>query len=440
KNESNACFSTLLVCLVSHSFAQDLGFEEGEDEEALGGSMDEGPALFLPAAWRAMAWVVSQRKEDWGWGCDTANTVLALRLANATWFASENLEAQLAVKQMELELILKMWKHREEPISTSHLALNVMALVALCEDPRAFYSKDLVAIVEHHGIDGMDFEVAFAQLATCTAGHHVRKSRVRKLLDITSDQKRIHSVDTLSMVIMALHCAQHQQRHDLKYYINQAVKTLLEQQNSDGSFRSNLHSTALALQAMMSSQLAGSWNATRAQEYVMSHQLPDGSFGNLFDTNAVLPLLGRRTLLDVALRKCSRVEEDTVDEDDEPVDAFSLPDDPPPVPTLEPAVTNSSKMMINMTYIIWKGNNATVNFNRTFTVPVNTSFFSIMKMAAEEDDRYEFSASHWGNGFYVHTLANAKEEKIGYWFWLLYRLREPPIPGTKPSNDFVSPT
>ena len=36
----------------------------------------------------------------------------------------------------------------------------------------------------------------------------------------------------------------------------------------------------------------------------MSHQKADGSFGNLFDTNAVLPLLGGRTLLDAALQPC----------------------------------------------------------------------------------------------------------------------------------------
>ena len=49
------------------------------------------------------------------------------------------------------------------------------------------------ALLEHQE-GGVDFEVAFSQLATCTAGKHVRKSRVRKLLDIISDQRSIHSV------------------------------------------------------------------------------------------------------------------------------------------------------------------------------------------------------------------------------------------------------
>ncbi|XP_064097746.1 uncharacterized protein CG3556-like [Macrobrachium nipponense] len=437
----SAALPLLLLVVLARVSCQDIDETDAEDESTER-SMDEGPVIFLPAASRAVEWVISQRNDNWGWGCDSANTVLALRLANATWFANGNLEAQLAIKQMELELVLKMWKHREEPITTGHLAVNVMTLVALCKDPRAFFSKDLVAMVEHQaGV--LDFEIAFAQLATCTAGHHVRKSRIRRLLDITTDPKKIHSVDTLSVVILALHCAQHQRKHDLKHFIDQAMRTLLRQQNSDGSFKNNLHSTTLALQAMMSSKLAGSWNATRAQEYVMSHQLPDGSFGTLFDTNAVLPLLGGRTLLDIALRKCPKVEEDTVDEEDAPVDAFSLPSEPPPVPTdisPRPDITNVTNTMINVTYIIWKGNNASIHFNISLTVPENTNFYTVMKFAAEKDERFEFSASHWGNGFYVHTLSGAKEQKLGYWFWLLYRLKEPPVPGTKPSNDMVSPT
>lgn len=157
----------------------------------------------------------------------------------------------------------------------------------------------------------VDFEVAYAQLATCTAGHHVRKSRVRRLLDMITDQRKIHSIgrrcctvwvtlvvhpcinsfftihtililpypiqipyppspfctcacyiyyskcthvwppDTLSVVIMALHCAQHQRRHDLRRYIDQALHSLLKQQAPDGSFHSNLHTTALALQVSL---------------------------------------------------------------------------------------------------------------------------------------------------------------------------------------------
>ena len=53
---------------------------------------------------------------------------------------------------------------------------------------------------------------------------------------------------------------------------------------------------------MTANDLDESWNATTAQKYVMSHQRKDGSFGNLFDTNAVLPILGGNTLLDAGIQ------------------------------------------------------------------------------------------------------------------------------------------
>ena len=49
----------------------------------------------------------------------------------------------------------------------------------------------------------------------------------------------------------------------------------------------------------------------------MSHQKPDGSFGNLFDTNAVLPILGGRTLLDAGLQPCHEERRGMIDNMDD---------------------------------------------------------------------------------------------------------------------------
>ncbi|XP_018011956.1 uncharacterized protein CG3556-like [Hyalella azteca] len=414
-------------------------------------SESPGMAVARAAEVKAVGWVMSRMTQDFGWGEDTAHTVLALALANASWILDpSNLEAQLVTKQFELELVLRLWRHHEVPLTTGHLALNIMTLVALCRDPRAFHSKDLVSLLEHQ--DGIvDFEVAFGQLAVCSAGRKVRKRSIRTLLSIIADQRKIHSIDTLSVTLLALHCAQKRRHHDLLAYTEQAIDVLLKAQAQDGSFGGNLHTTALALQALLASDLGGSWNATLAQEYLMSHQRADGSFGGLFDTNAVLPLLVGRTLLGVGDQPClmqphyprhrtpnplytDEINEVEFDEGEmaagvvyerftvEPATSVI----PPPPPT-----------MINVTYIIWIGNSAQQSFNLTLSVPVNTSFFSIMKTAAEADPRFEFSASRWANGYYIHTISGQREQKVGYWFWLLYRLTVPPVPGTKPDNKFV---
>lgn len=62
-----------------------------------------------------------------------------------------------------------------------------------------------------------------------------------------------------------------------------------------------------------------------------------------------------------------------------------------------------------------------------------------MQMAADIDPRFEFSASEWPNGHYVHTLAGCREEPMGYHYWLLYRLPEQPDAANPPGNQLVAP-
>ena len=64
---------------------------------------------------KASAWLWSQRDKDAGWGNDSHRVLLALRLGNLS--REENfipspasLEMQLSSKQLELELVLLLWR------------------------------------------------------------------------------------------------------------------------------------------------------------------------------------------------------------------------------------------------------------------------------------------------------------------------------------------
>lgn len=63
---------------------------------------------------RARAWLWSRRDRDAAWGNDTHRVLLALRLANLS--KDENvppqadLQMQLSTKQMELEIVLLLWR------------------------------------------------------------------------------------------------------------------------------------------------------------------------------------------------------------------------------------------------------------------------------------------------------------------------------------------
>lgn len=63
---------------------------------------------------RATAWLWTQRDKDAGWGNDTHRVLLVLRLGNLS--REDNiapvapLELQLSSKQMELEIVLLLWR------------------------------------------------------------------------------------------------------------------------------------------------------------------------------------------------------------------------------------------------------------------------------------------------------------------------------------------
>jgi hypothetical protein len=61
---------------------------------------------------RALEWLLRQRLDDWGWGTETPRAVLAVQLGNtSTWFGADNLESLLSGKQMELEIMLQLWRY-----------------------------------------------------------------------------------------------------------------------------------------------------------------------------------------------------------------------------------------------------------------------------------------------------------------------------------------
>ena len=99
----------------------------------------------------------------------------------------------------------------------------------------------------------------------------------------------------------------------------------------------------------------------------------------------------------------------------------------------------TAPVLINVSYTLWVGSNVNETYNLTVTVPKNETFYSVMLLAASMSPHFQFTASEWPNGHYVHTLAGYKEEPMSYHYWLLYRLSSPPEPSSPPGNQLVAP-
>ncbi|XP_030755023.1 uncharacterized protein CG3556 isoform X2 [Sitophilus oryzae] len=380
----------------------------------------------------ALKFLISQRESDWSWRNDTSKVLTALKLLNVYEDVLDDLlpsayEMQLSSKQMEIEIVIMLWRHHEVPIPPSQLAEYCLALNALCYDPRQFHGHDLIGTLQHHESTN-DLDFAYVTLAACTARAHVRKKQIRRLLDIANTAKD-HNIDTVAMTILALRCIVMDHRHrNLQHSLRRPSISLARQQQSDGGF-GNLYNTALVMQALDDmTELKSHWNKTAAKAYLESRQDPDGAYTDAGLTSDVLLALIDKGLGVIRLMDCGRHDSDYDNNDIEGL-----------TKSLSPHGNDSEIRNVTVTYSLWIGSNITENCTISITAPRNTSFYSIMQMAMDLDPHFTFEASEWPNGHYVHTLAGYKEEPMGYNYWLLYRLPELPDPTAPPANQLVAP-
>ncbi|XP_022907113.1 uncharacterized protein CG3556 [Onthophagus taurus] len=381
---------------------------------------------------KALAWLVSQREPDYGWRNDTPKVITTLQLIQSNddlkGLLPSSVEMQLSSKQMEVEIVVLLWRHHEIPVTPPKLAQYSLALSALCEDPRQFHGHDLIGTLQHHE-STHDLDFAYASLAVCSAKAHLRKKQIRRLLDIASNAKD-HNIDTLAMTILALRCIVRDHRHrNLQHSLKRPGMSLARQQLPDGSF-GNLYNTALTILALQDAPEANNyWNKSAAIGYIESKQDPDGAFTDPGLTAEVILALSSKGLSAIRGFDCGKIDQ----EDENHVEYDGL------TKNQQYHGNDSDARNVTITYTLWVGTNITENYTISLVAPRNSSFYSVMQMAMEADPRFAFEASEWPNGHYVHTLAGFKEEPMGYHYWLLYRLPEVPDPLVPPANHMVAP-
>ncbi|KAL0818097.1 hypothetical protein ABMA28_008627 [Loxostege sticticalis] len=398
-------------------------------------TLNEGQAIQ-----KALQYLLQHRQPDWGWGNDTHHVMLTLQLANNTGkeIEQQGLEMQLSAKQMEIEILLMMSKHHESPPPLGRLAAYTLALGALCKDPRSFHGRDLVTALLHRE-PPHDLEFAYATLAACSSAAHVRRRHIRRLLDI-ANAAADHSLDTISMVILALRCVVQDHRHrSLIHFVRRPMAGLARQQHPDGSFGS-LTTTALAIQALEDSDSGPGahqhWSLPAARKWLLERQNPDGGWGDVAKTAAAVAALTPASLAAVRPPHCS---DKLLDSRHEPLDSNGGDGSLKLAYQSGQTSNDSDARNVSFTYTLWLGTNVTENFTLHMVAPRNISFYHVMQMAADQNPKFKFEASEWPNGHYVHTLAGHKEEPMGYHYWLLYRLPEIPDPASPPGNQLVAP-
>jgi gastric intrinsic factor len=334
-----------------------------------------------------------------------------------------DLEDSLSVKQMEVDILVMLHKHRTaivpKPMEMDRLARYILSLTALCKDVRSFHGNDLVTLLQHHEPQ-QDDEFALSALAACSSQAHVRKRQIRRLLDVASgeitnvgvyNENRANFLqlfcdtyflcllaDTMAMVLLALRCiiTDHRHRH-LQHFIRRPALGLAALQGPRGSFGS-LRSTALAMQALQDLPLDGTtYNRSVSSKWILERQRSDGGWSEepVHDgqdpnvgvalTADIILALGCKGLGAVRALQCDHVIRDTPVGNGENGDNGDKSYPPPPVPPS--SLEDSEQKNVSYTYTLWLETNITDVFSLALVSPKNTSFFKAMTQAADQDPR-----------------------------------------------------
>ncbi|GIY59249.1 uncharacterized protein CG3556 [Caerostris darwini] len=350
-------------------------------------------------------WLKKQRNAAWGWRDNTHRAIVALYLAQGANFNGTKLDEDLTAKQLELQMSTAILRNETDQITPTQLAMYINALLVICHDPRNFYGFNLVSDLQHQVEFAANTTHPLPYLALCNAKENISEDAVEKLvkvLESTSDHSFL--VDVQSTALMALSCVGNSSKaSQFNDNITKAVERLKQHQNGDGSF-GNIYTTALVIQALISSgdEEAKDWNLKAAIEFLKQKQNKDGSFGDFLATYLILPILNAKSLKDIGKVNCT--------------ENLKMPRDDNPVSDIETKL--GPKMSVK--YYLYIGEQKDQIHPLFLRIPANITVLDMMRLASEADPKYKFQAQSIKGKLYIYEIFGIANDPEDEKFWLLH--------------------
>ncbi|GIX75316.1 uncharacterized protein CDAR_453931 [Caerostris darwini] len=162
----------------------------------------------------------------------------------------------------------------------------------------------------------------------------------------------------------------------------------------------------------------------KALKQILHSQKPDGSFGSIVNTYYVLPVLGRKSLVNISSSHCKPA---VVDENDAIKDFMNQV---------------GEKWHIHIS--LWIGNDRTVERTLALKVPANSSFYRVMEFAAIVDDKYKFEYSMRNRKPFIYSISGLQDDPENGVFWFLFtsihEMKKELRPTTKSPADIIQGT
>lgn len=362
---------------------------------------------------KGVQWLLDNRNTEWGWGTrQEAEAIIALHLADDTWFNKKNPESYISVKQMNIDLLVPLsldttlttylWSHGK-------LAHYILGLKATCQDPRNFYGHNLIEKLEVH-VDNSTyyfqnnkFSLSLVVLAICESNEEVKE----KYLNMLIQNSGSYTTEEASMVLMALSCVNKSSTMATKEEIEDYI--VKKQNSSDGSFGDE-HTTGLAIQALIASGRKDiKQNITKGIESLIKMQANgNGIMNNVGSVNQILPALAKKSLVDIGKTPC--VSPTTV-----------APSTSEPSITITITVVDTLSSHINKTWIV--------------EVPNQVTLYDALIRLQNQNTEFWFTSVLHSFGHSIESINGISTSSENRTYWSL--LKAPNIPSRKGVSSVI---
>ncbi|UYV70484.1 hypothetical protein LAZ67_7003258 [Cordylochernes scorpioides] len=253
-------------------------------------------------------------------------------------------------------------------IEGTGLALNILALKAICSDPQDFYGLNLTDRLASTDLFDPN---PLISLALCVADVEISEDHMDDLqqMAIKNPLENTYDLDMKATAVLALVCAHRRGQNIPDVNLTTVASELAELQDPDtGSFGS-VQSSALVGQALLSlkSDFKVNWSFFKLLEFFKNNKSDNIIFRSIPAMNLALPAIAGRSFLDLSGSACPTVSRTR----------------------RTPGVGD----VLRVTYSIWIGEDKQAMYTLHYRIPANhnTTFFDLFKMASNDNENYSYT-------------------------------------------------
>ncbi|GBN25858.1 Low-density lipoprotein receptor-related protein 2 [Araneus ventricosus] len=345
------------------------------------------------------SWVLRRRKPGSmadRWGSQVHRIAVALHLADNSTFDGGNRTGEEIRYELTTQLLHRLAKDRE--MSSQELALYIHALLVACMDPRDFYGDDLVRELRRRVEVSGNYTNPFLILALCNAGDIMTARDVERVTAAYDSQHRPFWTDSQALASMALSCISSRSSVPVdESTLMDMLQELKRRQFSNGTV-DNFRTTALVTQALF---IHDSYKKDFDLDSAIK-VLTDGLNGSksLLDTYYALPVLSRKSLLNVTSGHCRK----------EPVAEEEA---------LQKVLEVTGEMM-TVQYSVWMGDEINVGRTWRLRMRVNSTIYDAIETVAKIDNRQKVEYNVVDGKPYVAALNGKEDDSEMGMFWFVY--------------------